>query len=38
MKEGDWDRDDTREFFKNITGDPEAIRKYDSTNPNFLKE
>jgi len=37
-KAGDWDRDDAREFLENVTGDPEAARKYDSTNPNFLKE
>ena len=37
-KAGDWDRDDAREFLKNVTGDPEKARKYDSTNPNFLKE
>jgi len=37
-KAGDWERDDAREFLKNVTGDPEAARKYDSTNPNFLKE
>jgi len=36
-KAGDWDRDDAREFLKNVTGDPEAARKYDSTNPSFLK-
>jgi hypothetical protein len=36
-KAGDWDRDDAREFLKNVTGDPEAARKYDSTNPDFLK-
>ncbi len=37
-KAGDWDRDDAREFLKNVMGDPEAARKYDSTNPKFLKE
>jgi len=37
-KAGDWDRDDAREFLKNVMGDPEKARKYDSTNPNFLKE
>ena len=37
-KAGDWNRDDAREFLKNVTGDPEAARKYDSTNPHFLKE
>jgi len=37
-KAGDWDRDDAREFLENVTGDPEAARKYDSTNPDFLKE
>ena len=36
-KAGDWDRNDAREFLENVTGDPEAARKYDSTNPNFLK-
>lgn len=37
-KAGDWDRDDARVFLVNVMGDPEAARKYDSTNPNFLKE
>jgi len=37
-KAGDWDRDDAREFLENVMGDPEKARKYDSTNPNFLKE
>ena len=37
-KAGDWDRDNALEFLKNVTGDPEAAGKYDSTNPNFLKE
>jgi predicted metal-binding protein len=37
-KVGDWDRDNAREFLKNVTGDSNAARKYDSTNPNFLKE
>jgi predicted metal-binding protein len=36
-KTGDWDRDDAREFLKNVTGDPEAARKFDSTRPDFLK-
>jgi len=37
-KAGDWDRDEAREFLENVMGDPEKARKYDSTNPNFLKE
>ncbi len=37
-KAGDWDRDNSREFLKNVTGGPETTRKYDSTNLNFLKE
>ena len=37
-KAGDWDRDDAHEFLKNVMGDPEKARKYDSTDPNFLKE
>jgi len=37
-KAGDWDRDEAHEFLKNVMGDPEKARKYDSTNPNFLKE
>ncbi len=38
MKAGDWDRDDSREALKNVTGDLEAARKYVSKNPNFLEE
>jgi hypothetical protein len=37
-KAGDWDRDDAREFLKNVTGDPKAARKYDSMSPNFLQD
>ena len=38
LKAGDWDRDGAWDFLKNVTGDPEAANKYDSTNPNFLKK
>jgi predicted metal-binding protein len=37
-KAGDWDRDNAHELLKNVMGDPEKARKYDSTNPDFLKE
>ena len=37
-KAGDWDSDNALEFLKNVTGNPETARKYDSTNPKFLKE
>jgi predicted metal-binding protein len=37
-KAGDWERDDAREFLEDVMGDPEAARKYDSTNLGFLKE
>jgi predicted metal-binding protein len=37
-KAGDWDRDNAHEFLKNVMGDPEKARKYDSTDPDFLKE
>ncbi|MDH5200203.1 MAG: CGGC domain-containing protein [Candidatus Bathyarchaeota archaeon] len=37
-KAKDWDRDNAREWLANITGDPKAAKKYDSTNPDFLKE
>ena len=38
MKTGDWDRDDAREGLKNVTEASEETRKYDSTNPDFIKE
>lgn len=37
-KAKDWDRDNAREWLANITGDPKAARKYDSTRPDFLKK
>ena len=37
-KAGDWDRDKAWEYLKKIVSDSNASRKYDSTNPNFLKE
>ena len=37
-KAGDWDRDDARGFLENVMGDPDKARKYDSTDPNFLKD
>jgi len=37
-KAKDWDRDNTREWLANITGDPKAARKYDSTRSDFLKK
>ena len=37
-KAGDWDRDNAWEFLEKIVGSSSASRKYDSTNPNFLKE
>lgn len=36
-KAGDWARDDVMKYLKKITGDPEQAKKYDSTDPNFLK-
>jgi predicted metal-binding protein len=35
---GDWDRDGVRDYLKNVLGDREAALKYDSTQPDFLKE
>lgn len=37
-KARDWDRDNAREWLANITGDPKAARKYDSTRSDFLKK
>lgn len=37
-KAKDWDRDNAREWLANITGDPKAARKYDSTRSDFLKK
>jgi predicted metal-binding protein len=37
-KAKDWDMDNAREWLANITGDPKAARKYDSTRPDFLKK
>jgi predicted metal-binding protein len=35
---GDWDRDDVREFLRDLVNDREASLKYDSTRPDFLKK
>ena len=37
-KAGDWERDGVEKYSKKITGDPEKAKKYDSTDPNFLKQ
>lgn len=37
-KAGDWNRDNAWEYLEKIIGNPDVSRKYDSTNPNFLKE
>ncbi len=35
---GDWKRDGADEWLKDITGNAADAAKYDSTNPNFLKQ
>jgi predicted metal-binding protein len=36
-KAGDWKRDGVEKYLNKITGDPAMAKKYDSTDPDFLK-